>query len=81
LAALFWEIDKAKSKGPKTAPFSMAEERALIELAAKAATLEHAASKLRRPAKTIEAKCRQLGIPLKNGRLAKRDCYLTPTRF
>jgi hypothetical protein len=65
-------------KRRKFAPFSMAEERLLIAMAAEAATVEEAASKLKREIETVQMKSRKLGIPIKNGRLRKR--YAAPKR-
>ena len=52
----------------RSGPFSLKEERQLIQMAATSATLEKAAAIFRTSVDTIERKAKRLGIKLKGER-------------
>ena len=52
----------------RSGPFSLKEERQLIQMAATSATLEKAAAIFRTSVDTIERKAKRLGIKLKGKR-------------
>jgi hypothetical protein len=52
----------------RSGPFSLKEERRLIQMAATSATLEKAAAIFRTSVDTIERKAKRLGIKLKGKR-------------
>ena len=52
----------------RSGPFSLKEERKLIQMAATSATLEKAAAIFRTSVDTIERKAKRLGIKLKGKR-------------
>jgi transcriptional regulator with GAF, ATPase, and Fis domain len=52
----------------RSGPFSLKEERQLIQMAATSATLEKAAAIFRTSVDTIERKAKRLGIKLKEKR-------------
>ena len=52
----------------RSGPFSLKEERQLIQMAATSATLEKAAAVFRTSVDTIERKAKRLGIKLKGKR-------------
>jgi len=52
----------------RSGPFSLKEERQLIQMAATSATLEKAAAIFRTSVATIERKAKRLGIKLKGKR-------------
>ena len=52
----------------RSGPFSLKEERQLIQMAATSATLEEAAAIFRTSVDTVENKCKRLGIQLRRGR-------------
>ena len=52
----------------RSGPFSLKEDRQLIQMAATSATLEEAAAILRTSVDTIERKAKRLGIKLKGKR-------------
>jgi len=52
----------------RSGPFSLKEERKLIQMAATSATLEEAAAVLRTSIETIARKAKRLGIKLKGKR-------------
>jgi hypothetical protein len=52
----------------RSGPFSLKEERHLIQMAATSATLENAAAIFRTSVDTIERKAKRLGIKLKEKR-------------
>ena len=52
----------------RSGPFSLKEDRQLIQMAASSATLEEAAAIFRTSVETIERKAKRLGIKLKGKR-------------
>jgi hypothetical protein len=56
----------------RSGPFSLKEERQLIQMAATSATLEKAAAVFRTSVDTIERKAKRLGIKLKGKRAKAR---------